>query len=219
MAHFACLRGFLSLVAAGLIASGCYMIRSASEDRTLWDELPNDPRPELWSEGEPRLGVVLEGVYRALGDSAPSPDPQATKFLRRELDEARVFTEVLGPEAAGVGQLARVRMERRYREDDHMAANMAKAATSAGLLSYRYTLMATLRLELQPVGGDPVSYEARSKLTRIYHHAGNRDRARLLLYFEADRANREALLHQLRADSRLFEAGTPLADTAAPPEP
>jgi hypothetical protein len=199
------------------------MIRSPNEDRTDWVELPNDPRPELWAEGAPKLSVVLWGVYKGLGDSAPVPDPQATAFYRREIDKAGVFTEVLGSEAAGAEQLSRVRMERRYREDDHMAANMAKAATSAGLLSYRYTLIATLRLELEPAGGgDPIVYEARSTLTRIYHHAGNRDRARWLLYFEADRANTEAVLHQLRADPRLFETGASVADNpavSAPAEP
>jgi hypothetical protein len=199
------------------------MIRSPNDDRTNWDELPNDPRPELWAEGSPKLSVVLWGVYKGLGDSVPIPDPQATAFYRGALGKAGVFTEVLGAEAAGAEQLPRVRMERRYREDDHMAANMVKAATSAGLLSYRYTLIATLRLELETVGGgDPVVYEARSTLTRIYHHAGNRDRARRLLYFEADRANTEAVLHQLRADSRFFEAGPSVADTpalSAPVEP
>ena len=195
------------------------MIRSANEDRTLWDELPDDPRPELWVEGAPKLAVVLEGVYRARGDAVASPDPQATEFYRSGLGAARVFTEVLGPEATGVGELPRIRMERRYREDDQMAANLAKAATTAGLLSYRYSLTATLRLELQTVGGDPVAYEARSTLTRIYHHAGNRDRARRILYFEADRANTEALLHQLRADPKLFEEEPPLAETPAPSAP
>ena len=163
--------------------------------------------------------MVLEGVYRARGDAVASPDPQATEFYRRGLGAARVFTEVLGPEATGAGELPRIRMERRYREDDQMAANLAKAATTAGLLSYRYSLTATLRLELQTVGGDPVAYEARSMLTRIYHHAGNRDRARRILYFEADRANTEALLHQLRADPKLFEEEPPLAEAPAPSAP
>ena len=222
MARVARLHSLLSVAAAGLLASGCYMIRSPNEDRTDWVELPNDPRPELWAEGAPRLAVVLEGAYKGLGDSPTVPDAQATEFYRRSLGEARIFTEVLRPEEAGNSQLSRVRMERRYWEDDHLAANMAKATTSAGLLSYRYTLVATLRLELQTDDGGPVTYEARSKLTRVYHHAGNRDRARRILYFEADRANTEAVLHQLRADTNLFEAGASVAETpavTAPAEP
>jgi hypothetical protein len=206
--------GWLSLAAAGLLASGCYMIRSPNDDRTDWVELPNDPRPELWAEGPPRLAVVLEGAYKARGDAAPLPDPQATEFYRRSLREARVFSEVLRPTDEGTERLPRLRLERRYWEDDHMAANMAKAATTAGLLSYRFTLTATLRLELE-TGEGPVRYEARSQLTRIYHHAGNRDRSRRILYFEADRANTEAVMHQLRADTKLFGAGAFAADTPA----
>lgn len=222
MARFECLRWSLCFASAGLLVSGCYMIRSPSEDRTVWNELPNDPRPELWVEGAPKLGVVFEGVYRALGDTEPSPDAQATEFYRRALGDADVFTEVLGREAEATGQLSRVRMERIYREDDQMAANMTKAVTTAGLLGYRFTLIATLTLEIQPPDGDPVTYEARSVLTRIYHHSGNRDRSRRLVYFEADRANTDALLHQLRADPELFEPAIPLGESSpvsTPAEP
>jgi hypothetical protein len=195
------------------------MWRSAGADSTVWNELPDDPRPELWVEGTPRLAVVFEGVYRALGDAEPSFDSQATGYYRRALRRAGVFSEVLSREDESAAGLPVVRMQRSFREDDHTAANMGKAFTVPGVLGYRFDLVATLSLELARPDRDPVRYEARSSLTRIYHYASNRDGARRLVYMEADRANTEAVMHQLRADPDLFEASPPLGDTAAESAP
>jgi len=199
----------LSVATAGLLASGCFMWRSADADVTIWNEMPEDPRPELWAEGEPRLTVVFEGAYRALGDAQPSYDAQASEYFLRVLRKNSAFKEVLGRDAEASGSHARVRVERLYRETENFAENMMKAATIPGVLGYHYDLVGTLRLELRSPDGDPVTYEARSVLRRVYHSAGNRDNARRLAFYEVDRANIDAVLHQLRADPALFEAGAP----------
>jgi hypothetical protein len=195
-----------ALALAGLLAPGCHMFRSAEADRTVWNELPSDPRPELWAEGEPRIAVVFEGAYRALGDAPPSFDPNATEYYRRKLRRAGAFTQVLKRDHAEAGGLPVVRMQRSFREDDHTVANLSQALTIPGVLGYRFGLVATLTLELTRPDAPPVVYEARSSLVRIYHYASNHDNARRLVYFEADRANTEAILHQLRAAPALFEA-------------
>lgn len=206
--------GWLAVLAAGLVASGCYTWRGTSADHTLWDELPNDPRPELWIEGSPKVAVAFEGVYTALGDAAPVADERSTEHYRRVLREAHVFSELGNPAREPPG-LCRVRLERRFREDENTAANFSKALTVPGLLGYRFGLLATFRLELACPERAPVGYEARSVLTRIYHHAERRDEARRIAYYEAEEANSQAILHQLRADGDLFDVGAAL-DQLAP---
>ncbi len=203
------------LATALLVASGCYTFRSSGSDRTVWEELPNDPRPELWIEGTPKVGIVFEGVYSALNDAEPWLDEQATGYYQKQLRRSRIFTEVHDGGRRAPEGLARVRMRRLVREDGNTGANLTKAATVPGLLVYRFGLEATLRLELEHPDGETSTYEARSVLTRIYHHSGNRDAARQLLYREADGANTKAILHQLRADADLFDP-VELVEPAAP---
>ena len=198
------------LVASGLGWSACITFRSPSADRTNWDELPNDPRPELWVQGVPRLRVIFDGVYTGKGDEAPEFDAQSTEYCLRWLRQSRIFREVLDRDATPGPQHRRVRMERSFEEDGHTAANLAMATTVPGLVGYRFALVATYRLVLEGEVGAPTVYEARSRLTRIYHAAGRADSSRLLVYHEADRANTDALLHQLRADPALFDPATPL---------
>jgi hypothetical protein len=209
------------LIASALIDSACITFRSASADRTNWDELPNDPRPELWAKGAPRLAVVFDGVYSATGDEQPSFDGKSTEYYLRALRKARVFTEVVDREAAPSPRLRRVRLERIYEEDAHTGANLTMAATVPGLLGYRFGLTATYRLQLERMDGAPALYEARSRLTHIYHAAVRADASRLLVYREADRVNTEAILHQLRADPDLFDSVTPPSAGASrtSPEP
>jgi hypothetical protein len=214
---FGSLAFLAALVASMCLAPGCYTWRSASADRTVWEELPNDPRPELWVEGTPRVPVVFEGVVSAFGDLEPALDERATEHYRRLLREAHVFTDVLDHEREGIEGLSRVRLERVFQEDDHTSANMTKAVTVPGLLGYRFGLTATFRLELERPGSAPETYEARSVLTRIYHHADRRDEARRVVYYEAERANSEAILHQLRADVSLFDPVVPLDDPRLAP--
>ena len=165
------------------------------------------------ASGSPRLSIVLDGVYGALGDAEPALDAQATQYYLGVLRESGVFREVFGGDAGAEPTLPRVRMQRLYQEDGNTGANLAMAATVPGLLGYRFALVATLRLELEGADGAPRVYEARSRLTRIYHHAGNTDAARLFVYFEADRANTAAIVHQLQADASLFEPVGSAADT------
>ena len=219
---FGCTLLFLATV--GLLGSGCYTWRSASADGTIWNELPNDPRPELWAEGTPKLSVVFDGAYRALGDAEPSFDPKSTQYYLGALRKAGAFAEVLERGSEEEGRLPRVRMTRIFVETDNLPVNLVKAVTVPGLLGYRYDLVGTLTLEIQPPNGEPIRYEARSSLTCVYHTAGNHDNARRFAFREADRVNTEAVLHQLRADPRLFEllppAATPDAVSATTgPEP
>ena len=197
----------LFFATAGLLASGCYTWRSASADGTIWNQLPNDPRPELWAEGAPKLSVIFEGAYRALGAAEPTFDPQSTEYYLGALRKAGAFAEVIERSSEREGSLPRVRMTRVFVEAENLPANLVKAVTVPGLLGYRYDLVGTLTLEIQPPDGEPVRYEARSSLTCVYHTAGNRDAARLFAFRETDRVNTEAVLHQLRADPQLFETG------------
>ena len=199
------------LVASALFDSACITFRSADADRTNWDELPNDPRPELWVKGSPRLAVVFDGVYSATGDEPPAFDAKLTGYYLRVLRKARVFSEVVDRESAPGSGLGRVRLERIFHEDAHTGANLTMAATVPGLFGYRIGLVATYTLRLERAEGDPAVYEARSRLTHIYHAAVRADASRLLVYREADRANTEAIVHQLRADPDLFEAATPVS--------
>src|SRR5262245_31826476 len=173
--------------------------------------MPNDPRPELWVQGVPRLLVVFEGVYTATGDEEPAFDAPSTEHYLGVLRKARVFGEVLERDAEPGAQHRRLRVKRLFEEDANTAANLGQAVTVPGLLGYRFELVATYRLELEREEGAPAVYEARSRLTRIYHAAGRADQSRLLVYHEADRANTAALVHQLRADPALFESATPPA--------
>lgn len=209
MARCGSLGSLISLAVAVLLTSGCYTWRSSSADRTVWDALPNDPRPELWIEGSPRVPVVFEGVYSQWGDAEPVLDEPSTKHYLRVFRDAHVFSEVLDRERGANAGLSRLRMQRILQEDDNDAANMTMAATVPGLLGYRFQLVSTFRLELDRPGGDPVTYEARSVLTRIYHHADRRDDARRIVYYEAERANAEAILHQIRTNADLFDPVTP----------
>ena len=224
MARSAFAGSVLPLVASGLLLSACYTFRSHSSDRTNWDELPNDPRPELWVEGSPRVAVILDGVYSALGDQQPVFDSRSTAYYLRLLRHARIFTEVLDrePDPEPSPPPCRVRMERVFQEDAHSGANLTMAATVPGLLGFRFGLVATLKLELGRGRGAPVVYEARSRLTRIYYSSARMNDARLLVYREADRANTEAILHQLRADPDLYDPVTPLGGASharAPAKP
>ena len=199
------------LVASTWIDSACITWRSSDADVTKWEEFPNDPRPELWVKGAPRLAVVLDGVYTATGDAEPAFDAPSTESYRRMLLQGRVFSEVVDREAAAGAPLARVRLERVFEEDAHTGSNLTQAVTVPGLLGYRFALVATYRLRIEPVEGAPSVYEARSRLTQIYHAAVRADASRLLVYREADRANTEAILHQLRADPALFDAVLPVS--------
>jgi len=100
-------------------------------------------------------------------------------------------------------------MERLFRQDTYTGTNVAQAVTLPGLVGYRFGLVATLRLDLRGPDGAPSIYEARSRLTRIYYSAGRLDASRRLVFYEADRANSEAILHQLRADPALFDSTAP----------
>jgi len=200
----------LLLVASALLDSACITFRSASADRTNWDELPNDPRPELRVQGSPRIAVVFDGVYTALGDAEPTFDAPSTEHYLKVLGEARVFSKVVDREAAPGPGLRRVRVDRLFEEDDHTGSNLTQAVTVPGLLGYRFALTATYRLQIERPDGAPAVYEARSRLTHIYHAAAYADDSRLLVYREADRANTEALLNQLRADPELFDSVTSL---------
>lgn len=202
----------ISLLTAGFLVSGCYTWRGARADRTVWHELPRDPRPELWVEGTPKVPVVFEGVYSAIGDVEPSLDERLIEHYSGVLRRAHVFTEVLDRERDGIEGLGRVRIERIFKEDQHLTANMTKATTVPGLLGYRFGLVATFRLELERPDRDPVIYEARSVLTRIYHHSERRDEARRIVYYEAEHANSQAVLHQIRADKDLFDPVVLLGD-------
>lgn len=197
------------LVASPLALPACITFRPASSDLTKWDEMPNDPRPELWVQGVPRLSVVFDGVYTATGDEEPAFDAQSTDYYLRVLRKARVFDQVLDREAEPGTQHRRIRVERLFQEDANMAANLSMAVTVPGLLGYRFGLLATYKLELEREGDAPAVYEARSRLTRIYYAAGRADASRLLVYSEADRANTAALVNQLRADPALFDSVTP----------
>ena len=196
----------LLLVASGLHASGCITFRSASANRTDWEELPNDPRPELHVHGTPRVAVVFEGVFSALGDQTPAFDELSSEHYLKVLRQSGAFTEVAGRDDATGEGLPRVRVERLFVEDAHTGSNLTQAVTVPGLLGYRFALTATYRLHLERADGAPVVYEARSRLTHIYHAAAHADASRLLVYGEADRANTEALVNQLRADPELFDA-------------
>jgi hypothetical protein len=204
----------LSLLTSGLVLSACYALRPVAADRTNWDELPNDPRPELWVEGSPRVAVVLDGVYSATGDSQPSFDAQSTQYYLSLLRQSHVFTQVMDREPEPGQPRCRVRMERTFQEDAHTGANLTMAATVPGLLGYRFGLVATLKLQLERPDGAPLVYEARSRITHIYYSSARTTAARLLVYREADRANTDAILHQLRADPNLFDPVTPLSDAA-----
>lgn len=210
--------GFAWLVVVALaVAPGCYTWRSASADRTVWDELPQDPRPELWIQGSPKVAAVFEGVYTAFGDVEPAPDERATQRYRRMFHDAHIFTRLVDARQGAGDGLCRVRLERSFHENEHSAENISKAVTVPGLLGYKFELVATLRLELDWPERDPVSYEARSVLTRVYHHSDRRDEARRIVYLEAERANSEAILHQLRANEDLFDRVVPLDDPSVSP--
>jgi hypothetical protein len=199
------------LLASALTDSACITFRSANADRTNWDELPNDPRPELRVEGTPRVAVVFDGVYTALGDAEPAFDAPSTGHYLGVLRKAGVFREVVDRESAPGPGLRRVRVERLFEEDAHTGSNLTQAVTVPGLLGYRFALTATYRLQLERPEGAPAVYEARSRLTHIYHAAAHADASRLLIYREADRANTEALVNQLRADPELFDSVTSLS--------
>jgi hypothetical protein len=214
---FDCLASLVALVATLCLASGCYTFRGTGSDLTTWEELPNDPRPETWVEGSPRVAVVLEDVVSVFGAAEPASDERLTQYYRDVLRKAHVFSEVLDQGGEGSEGLSRVRLERVFQEDDHTGANMTKAVTVPGLLGYRFGLTATFTLELERPGSAPVTYQARSVVTRIYHHADHRDEARRMVYQEAERANAQAILHQLRADADLFDPVVPLDDSRLAP--
>src|SRR5262249_60454648 len=157
----------------------------------------------------PCVSVVLDGVYPAAGDAEPAFDAPSTESYLRMLRQGRVFSEVVDREAAAGTRLPRVRLERVFEEDAHTGSNLTQAVTVPGLLGYRFALVATYRLRLEPVEGAPSLYEARTRITQIYHAAVRADTSRLLVYREADRANTEAILHQLRAGPALFDARFP----------
>jgi hypothetical protein len=206
-----CNRGWATLalvVAALLLAPGCYTVRFGNHDRTEYVQLPKDIPREQWARGKPIVTVAFEGVLESVGEGEPYPDDNDSFYYSRLLRKAEVFEAVRGPDVAAGDSpvpLARARLELHYEEDDHTSGNFAKAALAPGLAHYRFDLAGTMRFVLTlPDSEQEVTYEATTILSRLYFSSGRRRSGRLMLYREVDKTNFLNIIHQLRTDPRLY---------------
>lgn len=197
-------------MAAVLLAPACYTVRFGDQDRTVYVQVPEDIPREQWVRGEPAIAVAFEGVVESLGEGEPHPDDNDSLYYARLLRKAQLFQEVFGPDAAAGGSaapLARARLELHYEEESNDGANFAKAAIAPGMVAYRFDLAATMRFVLEfPATEEALVYEAKTVLSRRYYNSGRRQRSRVQLYREADKTNFLNIVHQMRADPRLYHA-------------
>jgi len=195
-----------------LLAPACYTWHfGGAPDKTVYHRVPEDVPEEKWVRAEPSLPVAFEGVFVSTGEDEPTRDEAASMSFSRLLRKARVFAAVRGPDVAAApaptAAGGRARIDVVYLEDVNGAENLVKAALVPAATGYRIDLTSTMRLRLAlPDGGDPVVYEATSVLTRVYHHGSHHDAAKRLLLDDADHTNFLAIIHQLRADPRLYQA-------------
>jgi hypothetical protein len=193
-----------------LLAPACYTFRfGGAPDKTVYHRVPEDVPEEDWIRDAPSVPVSFEGVFVSTGKDEPIRDPAASMSYSRLLRKARVFAAVRGPDVAAppepIAAGGRARLEVVYLEDAKHAENLIKAALVPAATGYRVDLTSTMRLSVVlPGGGDPIVYEATSVLTRVYYHASNHDAAKRLLIDDADHTNFLAIIHQLRADPRLY---------------
>ncbi len=199
------------IVAAVLLAPGCFVVRFGDADRTVYVQVPEDIPRERWVRGEPSIAVAFEGVLESVGEGEPYPDDNDAFYYSRLLRKARIFEAVRGPDVAAgepAAALARAHLELRYEEDSHDSGNFAKAAIAPGLTGYRLDLTGTMRFLLTLPGSEQATaYEATTVLTRLYYSSGRRRSGRLLLYREVDKTNFLNIIHQLRAEPRLYDTG------------
>ncbi len=203
-----------TLLTASLLVTGCYTFRWGKHDTTTIVVAPEKVPKEQRVRGVPKIAAVFSGTYTSIGPQEPIYDENASFFYAGLLRKARIFDGVHAVDISTrpQGSHVKVRMERHYTEDDHAAGNLAKAAFAPGLSSYHYDLAGSMRLVLTfPTddGSTPEirSYEATTAARRHYHVAAGRDLARHTLFEEVDQTNFMNLLHQLRAEPRLFRAG------------
>jgi hypothetical protein len=195
-----------------LLAPACYTSHfGGARDKTVYHRVPEDVPEEKWIRAEPSVPVRFEGVFVSTGRDEPTRDEAASMSYSRLLRKARVFAAVRGPDVAAppepLAEVGRVRLDVVYLEDSNSAENLVKAALVPGATGYRIDLTSTMRLQLVPPGGgDAISYQAISVLTRVYHHASHHDAAKRMLIDDADHTNFLAIIHQLRADPRLYQA-------------
>jgi hypothetical protein len=202
------------LLACLTATTGCYTFRFGSHDTTVVVVAPEEVPAERRVRGVPKVPAVFSGTWTAITEAEPVYDENATYHYAGLLRKAHVFDGVHAIDVSThpVNEYATVRMERWYRENDHTGGNLAKAALVPGLTSYDCDLAGTMRLIVtfpaEP-GHEPetVTYEATTAARRQYYTADRRDGARRVLYEDVDETNFLNLLHQLRAEPRLFRAG------------
>jgi len=196
------------------LVTGCYTFRWGQHDTTTIAVAPEEVPKEQRVRGVPKIAASFSGTYTSIGAREPSYDENASFFYAGLLRKAHIFDGVHAVDVSTrpKGSHVKVRMERHYTEDDHAAGNLAKAAFAPGLSSYHYDLAGSMRLVLTFPTDDAStpeirSYEATTAARRHYHVAAGRDLARHTLFEEVDQTNFMNLLHQLRAEPRLFRAG------------
>jgi len=199
------------VVVSVLLAPGCYTVRFGNPDRTVYVQVPEDIPREQWVRGEPNIAVAFDGVLESVGEGEPYPDDNDSFYYSRLLRKARIFEAVGGPDVAAgepAAAAARAHLELHYEENTHTSQNFAKAAIAPGLTGYRLDLAGTMRFLLTLPGSEQAAvYEATTILTRLYYSSGRKRSGRLLLYREVDKINFLNIIHQLRADPRLYHAG------------
>jgi hypothetical protein len=194
-----------------LLASAClpFGFGGGAADKTIYHRVPEDVPEEQWIRDDPSVPVRFEGVFVWTGEDEPTRDEAASMSYSRLLRKARVFAAVRGPDVAAppepLAAGGRARLEIVYLEDAKHAENLVKAALVPAGTGYRIDLTSTMRLSVVlPEGGDPIVYQATSVLTRVYYHANHHDAAKRVLVDDADHTNFLAIIHQLRADPRLY---------------
>jgi hypothetical protein len=201
-------------LAAGLLlcAPGCYVFHfGRPPDETVVHQEPEDVPRERWVRREPAVDAVFEGLWLSRGEDEPTRDESASFRFSRLLRKSGVFATLRGPDVAAPApsrapalEQGRVRILVEYEEDAHTSTNLAKAALAPGLSSYRFRLRSTLQVQLTLPGREPLTWQATSDLTRLYKHADYRDSAVRAVYDDVDRSNFLAVIHQMRADERLY---------------
>ena len=204
----------ITVFAASLLMTGCSTVRWGLHDTTTIAVAPEEVPKEQRVRGVPKIAASFSGTYTSIGVQDPTYDENASFFYAGLLRKAHIFDgfHAVDVSTRPKGSHVKVRMERHYTEDDHAAGNLAKAAFAPGLSSYHYDLAGSMRLVLifpTEDGATPEikTYEATTAARRHYHVANGRNLARHTLFEQVDKTNFMNLLHQLRAEPRLFRVG------------
>lgn len=161
---------------------------------TVLHAVPEPVPRETWVEGPPALAVVFEGAFVAKDGGEPHRDEEQSEYFLRLLRKTRVFADVvaapLQDEAAAPPHRARLEIH-----DDWDESFFPRGVR----------LDSVMRLVITGPAPRRIVYDAVTSVERVYVTVNVAPQARGIVRRDCDKHNFLSVVHQMRADPRLFQ--------------